>query len=112
MTAYLVWRGMSMEAIGIWRGISAAAGLGGTFVYHFLSKRVDLVQSGMLSIVFQFICLSLSFASLFIENYHTSLGMLISGVCCSRVGLWVFDISVTQVSSQNRTWMASIAFGL
>jgi iron-regulated transporter 1 len=97
MTAYLVWRGMSLEAIGIWRGVSAAAGLAGTFVYNYLSTRISLVNSGMLSIVFQFLCLSICYASLFIDDFHTSLGMLIAGVCASRVGLWVFDISVTQV---------------
>ena len=99
MTAYLVWRGMSMEAIGVWRGVSSAAGLAGTFVYHFVSSRqFDLVDTGLGSVVFQFLCLSLSYASLFIEDYSTSLGMLIAGVCASRVGLWVFDITVTQVS--------------
>jgi hypothetical protein len=97
MTAYLVWRGMSMEAIGIWRGVAAAIGLFGTFVFNFLSKRITLVDSGMISVTFQFLCLSISYASLFIDDYNTSLGMLISGVCASRVGLWVFDISVTQV---------------
>ena len=97
MTAYLVWRGMTMEAIGIWRGVSSAAGLLGTFVYHLLSTRISLVDSGMCSILFQFSCLSLSYASLYVEDYKTSLGMLIAGVCASRVGLWVFDISVTQV---------------
>lgn len=102
MTAYLVWRGMSLEAIGIWRGVSAAAGLAGTFAYNYLSKRINLVQSGMLSITFQFLCLSLCYASLFVDEFQTSLGMLISGVCASRVGLWVFDISVTQVGEGTR----------
>jgi hypothetical protein len=99
MTAYLVWRGMTLEAIGIWRGVSSAAGLAGTFVYPFLSSRMSLVDTGMFSIVFQFLCLSLSYSSLFIDDYNTSLAMLIGGVCASRVGLWVFDISVTQVSA-------------
>jgi iron-regulated transporter 1 len=98
MTAYLVWRGMRMETIGIWRGVSSAAGLAGTFVYHMMSSRMTLIESGMYSVVFQFLCLSLSYASLFVDDYNTSLAMLIAGVCASRIGLWVFDISVTQVS--------------
>lgn len=97
MTAYLVWKGMSLEAIGIWRGVSAAAGLGGTFVYNYLSRRINLIDSGLLSVVFQFLCLSISYASLFIDDSNTSFAMLIAGVCCSRVGLYMFDISVTQV---------------
>jgi iron-regulated transporter 1 len=100
MTAYLVWRGMRLESIGIWRGVSSAAGLAGTFAYHFLSKRMNLIDTGMYSVVFQFLCLSLSYASLFIDDYYASLAMLIAGVCASRVGLWVFDLSVTLVSSR------------
>lgn len=97
MTAYLVWRGMRLDSIGFWRGISSAAGLAGTFVYHFMARRMSLIQTGMWSVVFQFLCLSLSYASLFMDDFSTSLAMLIAGVCASRVGLWVFDISVTQL---------------
>jgi solute carrier family 40 (iron-regulated transporter), member 1 len=97
MTAYLVWRGMKLESIGFWRGVSSAIGLLGTFVYHFMSRRMSLINTGMLSVVFQFLCLSVSYASLFVDDFASSLGMLIVGVCLSRVGLWVFDISVTQL---------------
>jgi solute carrier family 40 (iron-regulated transporter), member 1 len=102
MTAYLVWRGMRLDSIGVWRGVSAAVGLAGTVVYSFLSTRMGLVDTGMLSVTFQFVCLSLSFVSLFIEDFNVSSAMLIAGVCASRVGLWVFDISVTQVSFGTR----------
>ena len=97
MTAYLVWRGMRFDSIGLWRGVSSAAGLAGTFVYHFMSKRMSLINTGMWSIVLQFLFLSISYASLFIADFTTSLSMLICGVCASRMGLWVFDISVTQL---------------
>lgn len=97
MTAYLVWRGMRLDSIGFWRGISSAAGLAGTFVFHFLSRRISLISTGMLSVSFQFLCLTISFASLFIHDNPISLAMLIVGVCASRVGLWVFDITVTQL---------------
>ena len=99
MTAYLVWRGMRLEAIGVWRGLSSAVGLAGTFVYHISSQNLSLESTGMWSVVFQFTCLSLSYISLFVDDYDTSMTMLIAGVCSSRVGLWVFDISVPQVSS-------------
>jgi iron-regulated transporter 1 len=99
MTAYLIWRGMRLDSIGFWRGISSAAGLAGTFVYHFMSKRMSMIDTGMWSLLLQFLCLSLSYASLFMNDFSTgvSLAMLIAGVCASRVGLWVFDISVTQL---------------
>jgi iron-regulated transporter 1 len=101
MTAYLVWRGMNMESIGIWRGIASAAGLAGTFVYHLMAKRTSLVNTGMISIMFQFVCLTSCYASLYIDNNSISFAMLIAGVCFSRIGLWVFDISVTQLMQEN-----------
>ncbi|CAJ1895513.1 unnamed protein product [Cylindrotheca closterium] len=101
MTAYLVWRGISLEQIGIWRGVSAAVGLAGTFVYKILSAKIGLVGSGMLSVTVQFCCLSIAYASLFVDNLTISFAMLIVGVCSSRIGLWVFDISVTQLMQLN-----------
>lgn len=97
MTAYLVWRGMSMEAIGVWRGIASAWGLIGTLAYNFLTKRINLVDTGMISVVFQFTFVSLGYLSLFVDDKATSLGMLMVAICFSRVGLWVFDIAITQV---------------
>jgi iron-regulated transporter 1 len=101
MTAYLVWRGMNMEGIGLWRGVSSAAGLAGTFVYHLMAKKTQLVNVGMISVLFQFLCLTSSYASLFVDDRNTSFAMLIGGVCFSRIGLWVFDISVTQLMQEN-----------
>ena len=93
-----VWKGMRLDTIGVWRGISSAVGLSGTLVYQVMSNRnIGQVDSGMISVVFQFFCLSLSYASLFVDDFDTSTTMLIVGVCASRVGLWVFDLSVTQV---------------
>lgn len=100
MTAYLVWRGMKLQTVGVWRGVSSAVGLMGTFVYHLSSKRMSQVDTGMWSIVYQFTCLSMSYAALFIEDYVTSMILLILGVCSSRIGLWVFDIAITQLMQE------------
>jgi len=100
MTAYLVWRGMRLETIGTWRGISAAVGLAATFVFHVSSQRMTLVATGMWSVTYQFACLSLSIVSLFVDDFFWSMVLLISGVCSSRIGLWVFDLSVTQLMQE------------
>lgn len=100
MTAYLVWRGMRLETIGVWRGVSSAVGLLGTCAYGYSSKHATLVFTGMWSITFQFLCVTASYASLFVEDYDLSLSLLIVGVCCSRIGLWVFDMSVTQLMQE------------
>lgn len=97
MTGYLIWRGISMEMIGLWRGVASAAGLGGTFVYHCMVKKMSLVDVGMVSVVFQLLCLTACYVSLFVDNINIFFTLLISGVCFSRIGLWVFDISITQL---------------
>jgi iron-regulated transporter 1 len=97
MTAYLVWRGMRLETVSVWRGVSSAVGLTGTFAYSLSMKFCSVETTGMWSIVFQLFCLTLSYISLFVGDYNTSLVMLVTGVCASRVGLWVFDIAMTQL---------------
>jgi len=96
MTGYLVWRGTNLESIGFWKGVSAVMGLFGTFAFRFSTSKLSLKQTGMWSISFQFLCLSISYTSLFIQNQSLSLKVLIISVCASRVGLWVFDISMKQ----------------
>jgi Ferroportin1 (FPN1) len=100
MTAYLVWKGMPFETVGIWRGISSALGLSGTVAYHASVRKTTLVNTGMWSIVLEFICLSLCFASFLVPDYTISVAMLIAGVCFSRVGLWVFDITIAQLMQE------------
>ena len=97
MTVYLVWRGIGLEEIGLWRGVSSAAGLLGTFVYHIMASRIQLVDVGMISVTFEFLCLAVCFGSLFVQDTNVFFIMLIAGVCFSRIGLWVFDITVTQL---------------
>jgi len=101
MTAYLVWRGMHLETIGVWRGISAVIGLLGTFAFNYSVSKVSIELTGMWSILFQFLCLTISYASLFVKNYMISLSMLIGGVCASRIGLWVFDIAIKQLMQEH-----------
>jgi len=100
LTTYLVWRGMGFETIGIWRGISSAIGLLGTCVYHWSVNRMTLELTGMWSIIYEFLCLSLSYGSLFVDDNQASLIMLIAGICASRIGLWVYDIAVTQMMQE------------
>jgi iron-regulated transporter 1 len=93
---------MGLETIGIWRGISSAIGLLGTCLYHWSVQYMTLEMTGMWSIVYEFLCLSLSYGSLFVRNDdHLSLILLITGVCMSRIGLWVFDIAVTQMMQES-----------
>jgi iron-regulated transporter 1 len=100
MTAYLLYRGMKLELVGTCRGIASVIGLLGTLVYHQSVKRMSLEATGMWSIVYEVGCLALSCGSLFIDLDSLSLTMLISSICLSRIGLWVFDIAVTQLQQE------------
>ena len=86
--------------VGISRGISNASGLCGTFVFRRTVQHYSISTTGMWSIVLQFICLSISFASIFVHDGNKSLAILVVGVCTSRVGLWSFDLAFTQLYQQ------------
>jgi iron-regulated transporter 1 len=100
MQTYLLFRGMKLESVGVLRGIASAIGLLGTFVYRFSIKRMSLESTGMWSVSYQFICLTISLFSLSLMNDKLVLSLLVTGICLSRIGLWVFDISVTQLQQQ------------
>ena len=97
MTAYLVSRGMSLHALGIWRGISSIVGIFGTKVFGFISSKHKLSTTSLLSIAFFFGCLSVSFGSLFVTNQIVAIAFLVCGVSASRIGLWSFDLAISQL---------------
>jgi iron-regulated transporter 1 len=101
MTSYLMSRNMQLGVVGFWRGISSAIGLLGTLAYRKSVSTLSLESTGQWSIIAQFICLLTCYASLFVHNNTASMAMLIGGTCCSRVGLWVFDLSVIQLMQQH-----------
>ena len=100
MTAYLVSEGMSLAQIGLWRGISSAVGLLGTVCYHQSVKWLSLEETGLWSILFEFLCLSVTAVSTFARGHRLKLALLIGGVLPSRIGLWVYDIAMTQLMQQ------------
>jgi iron-regulated transporter 1 len=100
MTAHLLFSGMDLETIGIVRGVSSAIGLLGTCVYHLSIRHLSLKMTGMWSVTYQCSCLAVALLSVFTYSGTTSLVLLIGGVCASRIGLWVFDIAVTQMQQE------------
>jgi solute carrier family 40 (iron-regulated transporter), member 1 len=101
MMSYLLYRGMNISTVGTWRGISSLIGLLGTFAYQISIKRMNIISTGMWSILYQLVCISCSMASMFIEDFTLSMTLMMIGVCTSRIGLYVFDISVTQLMQMN-----------
>mmetsp|Transcript_31371 Transcript_31371/g.93873 ORF Transcript_31371/g.93873 Transcript_31371/m.93873 type:complete len:561 (-) Transcript_31371:130-1812(-) len=96
MTTFLLWEGMPVEEVGLWRGLSSAIGLAGTFAYNWSARHTTVVNTGAWSVVYLFFCLTIACSSFLIGDYqHTSVFLLVASTSASRIGLWVFDISVT-----------------
>mmetsp|Transcript_22365 Transcript_22365/g.39397 ORF Transcript_22365/g.39397 Transcript_22365/m.39397 type:complete len:487 (+) Transcript_22365:127-1587(+) len=99
MTSYLIWRGLSLNWIGIVRGATAITGLLGTAVFELSAKKYPLRTIATASIAFQVACLSVSFCgTFFVSNGNLSLSMLVVGVIVSRIGLWANDLSIFQLT--------------
>ncbi|KAI5662989.1 hypothetical protein M9H77_22312 [Catharanthus roseus] len=96
MTATLEWEGIAAYIIGIARGISATIGIGATFLYPLLESHISTLRTGLWSIWSQWTCLLVCVASIWIPSKLGAAYMLMSGVALSRLGLWMFDLSVIQ----------------
>ncbi|KAL3617433.1 hypothetical protein CASFOL_037754 [Castilleja foliolosa] len=96
MTAALEWEGIPAYVIGIARGINAIVGIAATFLYPILQSRISTLRTGLWSIWSQWTCLLLCVASIFVKGKFISAYLLMSGVVLSRLGLWMFDLSVIQ----------------
>ncbi|KAL4189543.1 hypothetical protein AMTRI_Chr08g207640 [Amborella trichopoda] len=96
MTATLEWEGIPAYVIGIARGISAMIGISATLLYPILHSHLSSLRTGLWSIWAQWSLLLVSIASLWVQNTYLSAWMLMGGVASSRLGLWMFDLSVIQ----------------
>ncbi|KAJ4704321.1 Solute carrier family 40 protein [Melia azedarach] len=96
MTATLEWEGIPAYVIGIARGISATIGIAATVVYPIVQSRILTLRTGLWSIWSQWICLLVCIASIWVQNSVLAAYMLMGGVATSRLGLWMFDLSVIQ----------------
>ncbi|GMJ08106.1 FERROPORTIN 2, ARABIDOPSIS THALIANA IRON-REGULATED PROTEIN 2, iron regulated 2 [Hibiscus trionum] len=96
MTAVLEWEGIPAYVIGIARGISASIGIAATVVYPVLQSRISTLRTGLWSVWSQWTCLLVCVASIWVKNSLLSAYMLMAGVATSRLGLWMFDLSVIQ----------------
>ncbi|XP_061375830.1 solute carrier family 40 member 2-like [Gastrolobium bilobum] len=94
MTATLEWEGIPAYIIGIARGISAVIGIGATVLYPVLQSHISTIRAGLWSIWSQWTCLIPCVAAIWIQNGLLSSYILMGSVAISRLGLWMFDLSV------------------
>eukprot|EP00210_Caulerpa_lentillifera_P006279 g5998.t1 len=103
MTAYVKWLGLTEAILSLYRGFGALTGVLGAKAFPYIHKRLGLFKTGFLAIVFQLTCVILGagpdvgnhlFLSISAEiRFH----LLVWGIALSRFGLWVFDLSVSQI---------------
>ncbi|CAH8265193.1 unnamed protein product [Arabidopsis lyrata] len=96
MTATLQWEGIPTYIIGIGRGISATVGLAATLVYPLMQSRLSTLRTGLWSFWSQWSCLLVCVGSIWVKKDKIASYMLMAGVAASRLGLWMFDLSVIQ----------------
>ncbi|KAJ7532070.1 hypothetical protein O6H91_14G071000 [Diphasiastrum complanatum] len=101
MTAFLQMRGVPPYVLGLARAVAAAVGIAATFIYPILQARLQTIRVGIWSIWLQWVFLGVSVASIWVQNNKISSSMLIGGVAASRLGLWMFDLSVTQLMQES-----------
>ncbi|XP_024520150.1 solute carrier family 40 member 1 [Selaginella moellendorffii] len=97
MTAALAWKGVPAHIIGVARGLGAFLGVAATYLYPVIQSKEGTGKAGLWAISTQWLCLMVSVASVWIHKTSVATSLLISGIVASRLGLWMFDLAVTQL---------------
>jgi iron-regulated transporter 1 len=96
MTTYLLTLGYTSTHISMMRLISVVLELSATIAAPWLMAKIGAVRAGLWFINEQVLSIALALALYlsFDEKPMLAGGVLVLGVCLSRVGLWGFDLSV------------------
>eukprot|EP00048_Salpingoeca_helianthica_P019486 m.244934 g.244934 ORF g.244934 m.244934 type:complete len:611 (+) comp34197_c0_seq1:92-1924(+) len=115
MTAYVFFRGLDEWILSLARGCAAVFGVAATFIFPPMHRNLGLVTTGQIASVIQLLALGLALASPFvtdtsqgncdgaadhdacIQSRNLEIILLCVGVIISRVGLWLFDLAVSQM---------------
>lgn len=125
-STYFLTQGLSSDLIGLAQGIGGIFGISGTLVYPFLKRRLGTVRTGLVGICMQVCMLLFCVVGVFVpgrpptqstKGYYSptcynetmslddgddhkvsiSLILILVGVIGARFGLWMFDLSVSQL---------------
>jgi iron-regulated transporter 1 len=96
MTTYLLTLGYTSTHVSIMRLVSVVLELSATVAAPWLMAKIGAVRSGLWFINEQVLSIALAIALYlsFDEKPMLAGGVLVLGVCLSRLGLWGFDLSV------------------
>uniref|UniRef100_A0A914VF13 Solute carrier family 40 member n=1 Tax=Plectus sambesii TaxID=2011161 RepID=A0A914VF13_9BILA len=117
---YAYFQGLSAMTLSLVRAVGALTGLLGTVLFPHFVKKIGLVQTGLLSLVLECSCLALTVLSICLpgslfnpSSYFSglqpvydststiSIATFFLGIVLARCGLWMADLSVTQLTQDN-----------
>ncbi|KFA71870.1 hypothetical protein S40288_07727 [Stachybotrys chartarum IBT 40288] len=96
MVAFLLALGYSSFSVSIARMISTLAELSATWISPVAIKRLGNVRTAGISVTWQTACLTVGIVYFFFGSQFAVVGLVV-GVILSRIGLWVFDLSVHNI---------------
>lgn len=104
VTTFLKWAGYSDLTLSIFRAISAALGMTSTLlvptmISTFGLHKTALVFSWMFTLVL-LPCILVFMVTETLQGNHAALLVFAGAISLSRLGLWGFDLSVTQITQQ------------
>ncbi|KAF8987570.1 hypothetical protein BGZ52_003879 [Haplosporangium bisporale] len=100
MIGYLQWRGLSAGSIAFLKGICTASELLGTVLMPVLTRYVGLVRGGVWSIWLEVATLMPVLFSIYTDRLPIQVVIFV-GMALSRVGVWSFDLVVTQIMQEH-----------
>ena len=104
MSAFLHTQGMSTAAIGRGRAAAGLTSLLGAAIFPWVRRRLGTEGAGRAGVLLQLTALTPAVVSLCLGGGGrgvVSLVPLVCGVIVSRAGLWLFDLSVSQIFQES-----------
>eukprot|EP01038_Epipyxis_sp_PR26KG_P010061 gene10061-13521_t len=102
MTVYVKWAEISIDWIGVSRGLSALTGFIGAAIFPWCHNRFGLWHSAQWAIIYQCILVIVAASSFFRGSHSESAAeIIILCVLFSRTGLWLFDLCVRQIAQES-----------
>lgn len=100
MMSYLKWAGYSDIMIAVIRSLTIVMGIMATHIQPWYLSKVGTPRSALHFIWFEVTMMLFVLISFYTPLSHYSMFMLVIGFSLSRIGLWGFDLSQTQIMQE------------
>ncbi|KAF8925330.1 hypothetical protein BGZ58_000906 [Dissophora ornata] len=99
MIGYLQWRGFTASSIALLKGICTVSELFGTILMPVMTRYLGLVRAGAWSIWLEVFTLTPVLFSIYSDRLPIQVVIFV-GMALSRVGVWSFDLVITQIMQE------------